>query len=36
MCPILDHDFIIPNGEDKSWHSVPNQSSMEAEASEQP
>ena len=36
MCPILDHDFIIPNGEDKSWHSVPNQSSMEAEVSEQP
>ena len=36
MCPILDHDFIIPNVEDKSWHSVPNQSSMEAEVSEQP
>ena len=26
-----DHDLIIPNGEDQSWHSVPNPSSTEAE-----
>ena len=26
-----DHDLIIPNGEEQSWHSVPNPPSTEAE-----
>ena len=26
-----DHDLIIPNGEERSWHSVPNPPSTEAE-----